>query len=246
MMAVILTLVALAAATLSGMTGLGGGTVLIAALYAAGLAPAVAVPLHAGVQLVSNGTRTLAYLTHVDWRGLALFLVGAAPAPFLVAPLVVRADADLLRLVMAGFVVLATMPGLIHRARLGGAAGLVAAGAISGGAGMVVGATGLLIAPFFLREDWSKETVIASMAVCQTLVHLLKIAAFAWQGFGLLGELDLLVPMSVAVIAGTLLGRRMVGLFDERLFRIVFRIVLLSLAARLAYDGVTGLLGVGG
>lgn len=245
MLAVILTGVALAAATLSGMTGLGGGTLLIAALYAAGLAPTVAVPLHAGVQLVSNGARTLAYVAHVDWRALGLFLVGAVPSPFLVAPLVVRADADALRLLMAAFVLLALVPGWVQRIRLHGPVGMVIAGVIAGGAGMVVGATGLLIAPFFLREDWSKEKVIASIAVCQTLAHLLKIAAFASHGFVLLDELALLLPMSAAVIVGTLLGRRLVGLFDERVFRLVFRTILLLLAARLAYDGATGLLGGG-
>lgn len=237
----ILTAAAFGAAILSGMTGLGGGTLLIAALYAAGLAPTVAVPLHAGVQLLSNGTRTLAYLGHVDWRGLGLFLVGAVPAPFLVAPLVVRADADVLRLVMAAFVLSALVPGWVRWIRLQGPLGLVVAGTVAGGVGMVVGATGLLVAPFFLREDWSKETVIATLAVCQALAHSLKIVAFAAQGHSIGGELALLVPMGLAVIAGTLVGRRLVGVFDERRFRWAFRGILLLLALRLAYDGATGL-----
>lgn len=242
MLTVILTTAALGAAILSAITGLGGGTVLIAVLYAAGLAPTAAVPLHAGVQLVANGTRTLAYLRHVDWRALGVFLLGAAPAPFLVAPLVVRADPDMVRLLMAGFVLLALVPERMRRIRLQGPAGMVTAGVLAGGAGMVVGASGLLIAPFFLRDDRSKETVIASIAVCQTLVHLLKIAAFAGQGFNLLDQWALLLPMCAAAVVGTLLGRRLVGVFDERRFRLVFRVILLSLAARLAWAGVSGLL----
>jgi uncharacterized membrane protein YfcA len=244
MLTVILTAVALGAAILSAMTGLGGGTVLIAVLYAAGLAPTAAVPLHAGVQFVANGTRTLAYLRHVDWRALGFFLLGAAPAPFLVAPLVVRADPDLVRLLMAGFVLLALVPEQMRRIRLQGPAGMVTAGVLAGGAGMVVGASGLLIAPFFLRDDWSKETVIASIAVCQTLAHLLKIAAFAGQGFSLLDQLPLLLPMCAAAVIGTLLGRRLVGVFDERHFRFALRVILLLLALRLAWAGVSGLLAV--
>lgn len=241
MLIVILAAAALIGGTLSAMTGLGGGTFLIAVLYTMGLVPTVAVPLHAGVQLVANGTRTLAYLRHVNWRGLGLFLVGAAPAPFLVAPLVVRADADLVRLLMAGFILLALVPGWVHRIRLHGPMGMVAAGVIAGGAGMVVGATGPLIAPFFLRDDWSKETIIASIAVSQTLSHLLKIVAFAGYGFSLLDQWTLLLPMCVAVIVGTLLGRRLVGVFNERGFRIVFNGILLLLAVRLAWDGASGL-----
>lgn len=237
----ILTTASLIGGTLSAITGLGGGTFLIAVLYAAGLTPTVAVPLHAGVQLVANGTRTLAYLRHVNWRALGFFLIGAVPAPFLVAPLVVRADPDLVRLLMAGFVLLSLAPGRLRRIGVHNPAGMVIAGVLAGGAGMVVGASGLLIAPFFLRRDWSKETVIASIAVCQTLAHLLKIAAFAGQGFSLLDQWTLLLPMCVAVIVGTLVGRRLVGMFDERRFRIAFNIVLLSLALRLAWVGVSGL-----
>lgn len=241
MSTVILIAASLVGGTLSAMTGLGGGTFLIAVLYAVGLTPTVAVPLHAGVQMVANGTRTLAYLRHVNWRGLGLFLVGAVPSPFLVAPLVVRADPDIVRLLMAGFLLLALVPGWIRRIRLHGPAGMVAAGVIAGGAGMVVGATGPLIAPFFMRDDWSKETVIASIAVCQTLSHLLKIVAFAGYGFSLLDQWTLLLPMCVAVIVGTLLGRRLVGVFNERGFRIAFNAILLLLALRLAWDGISGL-----
>src|SRR5699024_7547432 len=99
-----LTLAALATSTLSGVTGMGGGTILIALFYAVGLAPAVAVPLHAGVQLVANASRSLAYAPHIVRSGLGLFLLGAVPAPFVVAPLVVNADPDWVRLIMAAFI----------------------------------------------------------------------------------------------------------------------------------------------
>ena len=243
MLAHFLTLVALFAAILSGMTGLGGGTLLIAVLYAVGLAPTVAVPLHAGVQLVSNASRTLAYLRHVDWRAIGLFMLGAGPAPFLMAPIVAGANADILRLVMAVFIVVAMWPAWLKRMRLQGSLGLVVAGTIAGGVGMVVGATGLLIAPFFLRDHWSKETVIATMALCQSAAYIVKIVAFASFGFGLFGHTEYLIPMAIAVVIGTLIGRQLVGLFSEQSFRIVFRTMLAMLAIKLAWDGIHGLLG---
>ena len=73
-------------ATLSGIAGIGGGTILIGIFYAVGLAPAVAVPLHAVVQLISNGSRTVAYFRHVQWRAALWFMLGALPAPFVIAP----------------------------------------------------------------------------------------------------------------------------------------------------------------
>jgi uncharacterized membrane protein YfcA len=243
MLVVSLTLTALLAATLSGMAGIGGGTILIAAIYAAGINPTVAVPVHAGVQLVSNSTRTLAYLKHVNWRALRDFMIGAAPAPFVVAPLIARANEHWLLIAMAAFIYLTLWPVWIKWLRLEGRSGMVAAGVITGGLGSLVGATGTLIAPLFLRSDWRKETTIATLAVCQSIAHLLKIIAFASVGFGLFGHWQLLLPMAVAVVIGTLIGSRLHGRLSEDRFVVLFRVILGALATKLLYDGVTGLPG---
>lgn len=241
MISFILVLAALLSATLSGITGLGGGTILIAVLYAVGLLPAVAVPLHAGVQLVSNASRTLAYLKHVDWPSLRWFLLGAVPSPFVVAPLVVGADSDWIRLSMAGFILVALWPKLLSFIHLHGPVGMTLAGVLAGGVGMIVGATGMLIAPFFLNPAWEKQRVIASLAVCQTFAHLLKIAAFASFGANVFEHWAWLIPMCIAVILGTWLGKRLHGHLDEGQFQWLFRSILALLAIKLAWDGAAGL-----
>lgn len=242
MLMFVLTITALLTAALSGMAGLGGGTILIAVLYAVGLLPAVAVPLHAAVQLVSNGSRTLAYFQHVDWGSLRWFLVGAAPAPFILAPLVVQANPDVIRLLMAGFVLLALWPKALSFIHLHGSGGMLVAGVLAGGAGMVVGASGTLIAPFFLRDDWDKQRVIATLAVCQSAAHLLKILGFASYGYGVLTHWQWLFPMALAVVAGTWLGKRLHGQLNEAQFQGLFRITLVVLAFKLAVDGIGGLM----
>src|SRR5437899_5468048 len=93
--------VGFATATLSGVAGLGGGTVLIGALYALGLTPAVAVPLHAAIQAASNGSRAVAFAKSVEWRASGWFLLGALPGPFLIAPLAGRANIHVVELVLA-------------------------------------------------------------------------------------------------------------------------------------------------
>lgn len=241
MLIIILTLSALLAATLSGITGLGGGTILIAVLYAVGLLPAVAVPLHAGVQLVSNASRTLAFFRYVDWPSLRWFLLGAVPSPFLVAPYVVDANPDWIRLGMAAFILIALWPRLLSFIHMHGPLGMVVAGVLASGVGMIVGATGMLIAPFFLNPLWEKQRVIASLAVCQTFAHLLKIAAFASVGANVFEHWHWLLPMCLAVIAGTWLGKRVHGQLDERQFQWLFRSILALLAIKLAWDGCIGL-----
>jgi len=69
-----LVLVGFLTATLSGVAGMGGGSILIGVLLVAGLPPLEAVPLFAAVQLVSNVSRTTAYWAHVDGRATGWFL----------------------------------------------------------------------------------------------------------------------------------------------------------------------------
>lgn len=243
LLTVALVVAALATATLSGMAGMGGGAILIAVMFAFGMPPALALPLHAGVQLVSNASRSVAYGRYVRWPALGLFMLTAVPGPFLVAPLVVDANPDWIRLIMAGFIAMAVWPSWAQRLRIHGRAGLLVAGAIAGIVGPIVGATGILVAPFFLRDDWRKEQIIATMAVAQAAGHLLKIGAFSLNGFNAFARLDLLVPMAIAALVGTLIGRRLVGVFSEAGFRRLIRALMLVLSAKLAWDGLSGLLG---
>ena len=220
-------------AAISGMTGLGGGTILVAVMFAVGLVPAVAVPVHAVVQLVSNGARTIAFLRHVDFKALGVFLVGAVPAPFLVAGHVTALDPRAVRVLMGVFILEMVWTTWLRRVRVEGPAGLVIAGALAGGVGMVVGATGTLIAPFFLKERWSKETIIGTKALCQGAAHVLKVVAFTGYGFAFSDQAGLILPMGVAVVAGTWLGKTMGNRIGERTFRWVYRAILTVLAVKL-------------
>ena len=107
-----LVFAAFATAALSSLAGAGGGTVLIGVLFAAGIPPVLAVPLHAVVQLASNASRTVAYAKQVRWRGALIFCLGAVPAPFVVAPLLAAANPDWIRLIMAVFIIWALLPRL--------------------------------------------------------------------------------------------------------------------------------------
>lgn len=239
-MIIALSLVALATAVISAMAGMGGGMILIGVLFAVGLAPAMALPLHAGVQLASNGSRCVAYRHDIKWSALGLFLLGAIPVPFIVAPLVAAADPDLLRLVMAIFIALGVWPAWAQWLRMDGRGGLLVAGAIAGIMGPLVGGIGVLVAPFFLARDWRRENVIATMAVGQACGHAAKIVAFSLAGYSVLARWDLLVPMVLVSIAGTLIGRRLNNYVPERVFRIVVRVILIALALKLGFDGFRG------
>jgi uncharacterized membrane protein YfcA len=229
-------------AALSGVAGIGGGTILIGVLYALGLAPTVAVPLHATVQFVSNLSRTVAYARHVEWRAAGWYLLTAAPTPFLVAPFVATANVNLVLLLLAGLILASLAPTRDGGEPLKPVPSFLLAGFLNGTLGMFVSATGLFIGRLFLRPEWSKETVIATLAMTQTLGHLLRVLGYAWVGFSVGAQLDMLVPLVLAVIAGTFAGKALNRRLDEALFRRLFKGILLVLSLKLIYDGVTGLM----
>ena len=241
----ILSFAAFAGAALSAVAGLGGGTVLIGVMFALGLAPMVALPLHAAVQAVSNAARAFAYRKDVHWPSVAWFSLTCLPLPFVTAPLIARADADVIRLILALAIVLSLVPGVssaLHT-QWPSRRKMLVAGALNGAVGMVIGATGLIIGPFFLDQRWSQQTTVGTLAVCQAIGHVLKIIAFGLLGFGLLAQWDLALPLMAGVALGTLVGRRVMRLVSRRQFTLLFKAVLVLLALRLGVTGGLGLLG---
>jgi uncharacterized membrane protein YfcA len=229
-------------AVLSAVAGVGGGSVLIGVFYALGLAPAVAVPLHATVQFTSNFTRTVAFRKHVEWRAAGWFLLTALPTPFLIAPLVAQINVNVVLLLLAGLILTSLVPTREGGEPLKLVPAVLLAGFLNGTLGMFVSATGLFVGRLFLRPEWSKETVVATLAMTQSLGHLVRVLAYASVGFAVTTQLDVLVPLLVATVAGTFAGSWLHKYLDEARFRGLFKAILVVLSLKLIYDGVTGLM----
>ncbi|TXH05584.1 MAG: sulfite exporter TauE/SafE family protein [Nevskiaceae bacterium] len=228
-------------ATLSGIAGVGGGTILIGIFYAIGLAPAQAVPLHAAVQLVSNASRTVAYFRHVEWRAAGWFLLGALPSPLLVARYVAAANPHVIELVLAGLILASMLPSTRDSALLPLRWAYLTAGVLTGSVGMFVGASGLFIGKLFLRPEWRKETMIGTLALCQCVGHLTKIIGFASIGFDPLHQPELLWPLLLAVMLGTFAGKQLNARLSEERFRALVNGLLIVMSLKLIWDSVDAL-----
>lgn len=238
----VLSGMAFATSVLSAAVGMAGGITLLSVMLLY-LEPLAAIPLHGVIQLVSNGSRAAIQRSHVDWSltwryGLLILPMGALGLKFAFS-----LPPHLTTLVIGCFVLLATWrpewlrlgahPERTERGRrflaLGGAVGFL---------GVVVGATGPLIAPFFLNLGLPRQGVIGTKAACQTLSHLAKIILFGLTGFVFSEFAEALLIMSVLVGAGTWVGSRMLDRVDERVFIVIYKTVLSAIALRLlAWDG---------
>jgi uncharacterized membrane protein YfcA len=239
-LAVTLTVFAFLTSALSGATGLGGGTILIGVFFALGLAPVDAVPLFAAVQLVSNASRTVAYLGHVQWRAAGWFALALIPATFVLAPHAAAVDANLVRLILAGLILASLVPTRDGGAPLPPRPSFVVAGLLNGSLGLFVGATGLFVGRLFLRPEWRKEQTIATLAVTQVLGHGLRVIAYGWVGYSALSQPVLLVSLCLAVVAGTWTGKHLNARLDEAQFGRVFRTILVVLSLKLLFDSARG------
>jgi uncharacterized membrane protein YfcA len=245
-----LIIAAFLTATLSGILGMGGGMLLLATMFCF-LPHGQAVPLHAAVQLVSNGSRVVVFWKDVDWAIVARFSVGLIPGVAAAALILWSLGAPgraepWLKLAMGVYILIAAFLPKAKNTTIGdGRRGFTLLGLVAGTAAVTVGAVGPLIAPVFAHRGLVKHRLIATKAVCQMATHLLKIPVF-W----LLGSIEfasfsrLLAAMAVVAVAGTLLGKRLLAHVSPRRFAMLYRIALIIAGVKvLLVDGLARLAG---
>lgn len=239
---VVLPVAAFAASTISGFMGMGGGITLIGVMSIV-LPAAPVVPIHGLVQLASNLTRTLVFFKHVRWKVFAIY---AVPVALGMAGAAMVWSGDKLAYFKPGIgvFILAFLYWRRHKPTLRNLPLWTYAplGLVSGFIAIFVGATGPFIAPFFLRDDFKKEQVIATKAVCQAWGHLMKIPAFLLLDFDYLAHVGLIGALVVCVILGTLTGKWILGKMSPKAFVLAYEIVLGSIALLLIITGTAAIL----
>ena len=226
----ILAVATVATAAFSAVVGMGGGVTLLAVMAAVLPAPIV-IPLHGVVQLTSNGTRVGLMLPHVHWRIFATFMLPAVAGVAFGARFYVGSELPWFRPLVGIFILLylATRSWKPSLGRLP-VWTFAPLGLVIGMVGAVLGATGPLLAPFFLRDDMNKEQVVATKAAVQIATHVAKIPAFFALGFLYAAYWWPLLILTSAAFAGTVLGRSVLAGISQDVFRRVF-ISVLSLVA---------------
>ncbi len=232
----VLCVTAFLTAILSAIVGMAGGMTLLSVMLVF-LPPLEAIPLHGAIQLASNFSRTVIQREHARydllWRyGLPLLPMGALG--ILVAK---RIPEHALEAAIGAFVLLATWrpAWLALGARLGANPNtrFTALGVVAGFLNVITGATGPLVAPFFLNLGMPRQAVIGTQAGVQALGHVVKIVLYAGFGFVFREHLTLLAGGAICAIAGTWVGSRLLDRIAERWFTRLYKTVLTLLALQL-------------
>lgn len=233
----VLVVAAFATSILSAIIGMAGGIVLLTVMLLF-LPPLEAIPLHGAVQLISNGSRTWIQRRHVE-RGLVLrYCLLLLPMSFVGLAIATSLSPPVARALIGVFVLLATwvpnilMPG-IHPERSDRQHRFIVLGGVVGLLNPTIGATGPLIAPFFLNLGLARQGIIGTKAACQALGHLAKLAVFGVAGFAFASYAAPLLLLAGAVVAGTWVGSQVLGRVSELWFTRLYKTVLTLIALRL-------------
>lgn len=230
-----LSLSGLSTATISATLGMGGGVALLSLLTFL-LPLSSLVPVHGVAQFASNISRSYLLRNHIKKEIFKPFLfgvpIGSAIAAFLLKGLVNKQFVYILISLLIFYVIF--FPKKKYKMVIA-YRNFFWVGMISGALGILVGATGPFLAGFFLRDDLNKKEVVASKAACQFIVHLLKFPAFIYLGYDYLSNWPILVTLVIAVIIGTRFGVHILDKVSERLFKMLFKSVLIFAALRLLY-----------
>jgi uncharacterized membrane protein YfcA len=163
---------------ITSLTGLGGGTLILAGLLMV-YPPTLALPLHSFTQFSANALRTGVFFRQVRWRIVGFYGLMMLPTAWAGAKIFHLMNPSLLK-IMVGFFILAsiipwkfTPKGEPHEHTF------VLLGAISGFVGIFVGAIGPAVVPFFNRLKLSRDGILSTKSAGQMLLQLSKIIAFS-------------------------------------------------------------------
>ena len=244
---IILIISAFITSSISAVLGMGGGIILLGIMAIIIPNGFMVIALHGIIQLISNTTRTYVFRKYLKKNLIKEFsigaIIGAGISAFIIFLLIKffevssanEIKVDFLKPIIGIFIIWYLF--LKEEKKEKDSKSFIKVGSISGLASVFVGATGPLIAPFFLNSNLTKENIIANKAACQMITHLTKIPLFIlFFNVNYVEEYKLLLPLILAVFIGTNFGKKILKMIPEKLFIKLFKTALFIIAIRLIFS----------
>lgn len=220
LLTLLLCLVMVATAFLSGLFGMAGGMILVGVLLALLPLP-TAMVLHAVTQMASNGWRALLWRRHVRWGAVGAYVLGCGVAVVVwsiwrfvpgkpLALILLGVTPVLVRFVPAGFKPNPESPvqGIVY-------------GSICMMLMLLTGVAGPLLDTYFLGGRLDRREIVATKAMCQIIGHALKLVYFG----GIIDQAAALDPvLAVLAVLASMLGTSLAKRFLEAMSDAQYRL----------------------
>ena len=243
-MTAILAFATFLTSVISGVLSMAGGMILMG-IFAFVLSVPAAMVLHGVAQAVSNGSRVWFYRRNICWQVLWPYMLGATLcfSLFLVLRFVPDKSLMFILIGVSPFVAL-RLPDSVNldmeHPPVAASCGFVVTLAQ-----MLAGASGPVLDVLYVKSRLTRQQVLGTKAITQTLGHLLKLAYYASLVELAGNELNWLVYPAVisAALLGNTAGAYIVARMSDLQFRKLGRIVVCSVGAVYVAKGVWELVG---
>ena len=234
---IVLFIGAFLAAAISGAAGFGGALLLLPLLVAY-VGAEQAVPLLTVAQLIGNLSRAGFGFSKIQWKPVALFLVGAIPLAILGALSFLQLPKELVTrcigLAIIIFVVL-KITGVLKLKP--GKLLLIIGGGVVGFLSGLVGSAGPIVAVIFLTLGLPPVAYVASEATTALVMHGVKLIIYQQfisldQQFWLLAIL-----LGIAMILGTWTAKRFIEKITPENFQKYISILLIAIGLYMLLHG---------
>jgi hypothetical protein len=207
-MVLLLVVLGLLAGVLTTVAGMGGGSLLLLALSLA-MDPKAALACTAPALLLSNAHRLFLFRAHLDRRVALAFAMGALPGSLVGGLLVSWVSPSWVRAAMLGTTLLAIAQsqGLVRWKPP--AAAILPAGFLVGVVAATAGGAAALVGPLLMATGLQGSRYIATVAACGVAMHIGRSTAYGASGLVTGGTLLDSLVLTVTLMAGNLLGRRL-------------------------------------
>ncbi len=177
MISLALVLATLLTSIISGVLSMAGGMILMG-VFGFFLTVPAAMVLHGVAQACSNGSRVWLYRHHLKWQVLGYYSIGAFLVLGVFTMLSIVPSVGLVFILIGSFPFIAlAMPKSIDL-NMEKAPVAFSSGILVTLAQMLAGASGPVLDIFYVKSDMTKEEILGTKAVTQTLGHLLKLAYY--------------------------------------------------------------------
>jgi uncharacterized membrane protein YfcA len=210
-----------------------GGAMIILAITTVVFPVSAVVPIHSTLLIGSTATRCVLFRRYIDWHLAGPFLVGAAIGALLGARIYVELPDTLIAAAISIVMIISIwLPGIKWRPRFRHPWAIV--GFVHSFLSTMF-AYGAALQAVILHTKLERKEIVGTMAGALFGMSVFKITGYILVGFDYTPYLQVIVAGLAVSFVGTWIGRLAVERISEKLFRIVYRMLVTATAIRLLY-----------
>jgi uncharacterized membrane protein YfcA len=233
---ILLTTLSFFTALMTSLAGAGGGTVLLAAMLQF-MNPAEAIPVHGVIQFSSNLTRTWLLRKFVNWSIVIRFSLLLPIGVYIGLQIFQNMDSDNIKNIIGIFILTALVLQNLKfiKSFFVPYYAFYFIGLITGILNILVGVIAPLLAVILKQSITEKKSIVGTLGYFGLIGNLLKIIGFSLIGFSFYEYIDTFLMIIPATLVGSRVGQLLLNKISNKIFLIIFQIILIGLAIRLLF-----------